>query len=163
MPRGPRYAILVDGYNVIMRHPRWRQLPLQEGRRRLLAHVAGIHWPVPSASVTVVFDTRGENAGHDPQPDLRVRFASPSADAYLQDAIRRSHSPRQLIVISDDGEILRTARSHGAQRYPAAWLFAKPASVTAGKPEGPAKGALPAAEARSITEELAKRWLRRAD
>ena len=160
MGTAPRYSILIDGYNVIKRHPDWRHLPLQAARRRLLGHLAGVRWPVPTPSIVVVFDTQGDDAGHAPQSNLRVQFASPSADAYLQDAIRRSPSPRHLVVISDDGEILRTAKSHGAQRYPTSWIFVHSAPAAGSRASHPPKGSLPAAEARRITEELAKRWLR---
>ncbi len=162
MAIAPRYSILIDGYNVIKRHPNWRHLPLQEARRRLLGHLASVRWPVPSPMIVAVFDTQGDDAGHAPQPNLRVQFASPSADAYIQDAIRRSPAPQHLLLISDDGEILRTAKSHGARRYPVSWLFAAP-KPPAGSSSAEAKGALPASEARRITEELAKRWLRRSE
>ncbi len=156
-----RYTVLVDGYNVIKRHPSWERLPLREARQHLIELLTHTRWPVPAPCVLVVFDTRGPSEAYQPTAHLRVHFAAPSADAYIQEAIRNSPSASCLLVISNDGEILRTAKSHGARRYPTQWLFAhQPARTHRPDADGEADArALPARSARHITEELAKRWL----
>jgi predicted RNA-binding protein with PIN domain len=160
MDAAGRYTILVDGYNVIKRHGAWDRLPLAEGRRRLVQLLADVRWPVPRPRIIIVFD--GPEAGQGSGGGgVQVRFAAPSADADIQDAIRTSRSPQRLIVISDDGEILRTAKSHGVTRYPGRWLFARRAATTTRHPhDAPDTIDLPAATARRITDELAARWLK---
>jgi predicted RNA-binding protein with PIN domain len=157
---GPRnYTILIDGYNVIKRHPGWARLGLQEARRRLLEHVGRGRWPMTPCRVRVIFDGPGlEETLHELTPTVSARFASPSADAYILKAIRESREPDRLLVISDDGEILRTAKSHGVRRQPVAWLLKPEALPQRPRHAESEQPALPAAEARRITEELAKRW-----
>ena len=154
-------TILIDGYNVIKRHEPWRRLTPQDGRTRLLALVSGIGWPVPVLRTVVVFDGRGADvAAVHRVGAVEVRFASPSADACLQHAIRTSTHPDRLIVVTDDGDILRTAKSHGAHCRSSQWLLTLGLRAPRhGEPAEERRAALPAAEARRITEELAKRWL----
>lgn len=155
------YTVLIDGYNLIKRHAPWRRLALPEARHRLIELLGRTRWPVPTPRVIVVFDgTAEESAVHRSASHVEVRFAAPSADALLQELIRTSSAPSRLLVMSDDREILNTAKSHGAVRYSAQWVFDRldPASqrrhgVTADKPS------LAAADARRITEELLARWL----
>jgi predicted RNA-binding protein with PIN domain len=164
MSRAQDHTIFIDGYNVAKRPAAWRDLPLLELRERLLQLVQRIRWPVPVHRIVIVFDG-GEPGlpsravhGH-----IDVRFAAPSADAYIQEAIRASRTPQRLLIVSDDQEILRTARSHGAQRHSAKWLLdrADAAPKPSGRPhETPDKPSLPARTARRITEELEQRWLR---
>lgn len=168
MPAATDYTVLVDGYNVIHQHPAWRRLPLQAARRQLILWLNGARWPVPVGRILVIFDSPdgqpGAGAGA-----VRVQFAAPSADAELQAQIRASRTPGRLLVVSDDLEILRTAKSHGAVRHSCRWLLSRP---QASEPNSAARrgregagrrddrGPLPAASARRITEELAKRWLK---
>ena len=160
----PGYTVLIDGYNAIKRHAAWAKLPLSEGRRRLIELVQHARWPVPIASVTIVFDGHAsEFPSQRTVGLLRVRFATPTADTDIMQTIRTSHSPDHLLVISNDGEILRTAKSHGVLRYAVEWLVE--ARVRAARPgqrihDGHVeKPTPPAKTAREITEELAKRWL----
>ena len=155
------YTVLIDGYNVIKRHAAWERLSLHEARTRLVALLGQTRWPVPVSRVMIIFDS--------PDPDgtslqisnsLFVRFAAPCADAEIQHLIRTSSSPLRVIVMSDDGEILRTAKSYRTLRYPTKWLF-EHGSTTRRQPPESDKVPPSAEAARRITEELAKRWLRR--
>ncbi len=168
MPAAPDYTVLVDGYNVIHQHPAWRRLPLEAARRQLILRLSGTRWPMPVGRVLVVFDSPDGQPGTGTGA-VRVQFAAPSADAELQAQIRSSRTPKRLLVISDDLEILRTAKSHGAARHSCRWLLSRPPAHepgpgTPGGREGAGRtddrGSLPAASARRITEELAKRWLK---
>lgn len=165
------YSILVDGYNVIKRHAPWSRLVLEDGRRRLIGLLQHARWPVPVTRIIVVFDTHDAEAGcHRMNDHVEVRFASPSADAYLQDAIRALRAPARLLVISDDREILSTAKSHHAHWRHTSWLFEHAGSgAKSSKPARDPKRSSrhepeddhpSAGIARSITEEMAKRWLR---
>ncbi len=153
-------TILIDGYNVIKRHEPWRRLTPQDGRTRLLALVSGIRWSIPVLRTVVVFDgLKGTGAAVHSTGAVEVRFASPSADAWVQHTIRTSTHPDRLIIITDDGDILRTAKSHGARCHSSLWLLALGLKPRERTEPTEAHSVLPAAEARRITEELAKRWL----
>ena len=153
-------TVFIDGYNVIMRHVPWRRLPLREGRRHLEELAARLRWPVPAARVVVVFDGREAGPGLvAPRAGVvQVCFASPSADAYIQQAIRTSPHPERLLVISDDREILRTAKHHGVRCQAGRWLLERGLPSRSAAPSGD-RPALPAAAARRITDELSRRWL----
>ena len=156
--------ILVDGYNVILRHAPWARLGLADARDHLLALLARTRWPLPDPTVVAVFDapessdSQALDVGR-----IRVRFAAPSADAFIQETIRASDAPERLAVVSDDGEILRTAKSHRVRRYPTAWLFrAAPSGRPGPHAEPPTDDRpLPPGAAERITRELADRWLKR--
>jgi hypothetical protein len=153
-------TILIDGYNVIKRHPEWAGLSLQRGRERLIGLVRHARWAALPRRVQVVFDGSGpEESLQELTGSLSVRFARPSADAYMLDAIRAAREPGRLLVVSDDGEIARAAKSHGIRCEPVAWLL-KPAGAppTDRRHADADKPSLSAADARRITEELAKRW-----
>ena len=157
--------MLVDGYNVIKRHAAWHALPLEDGRSRLAALAGRVRWPFPASRVILVFDSRSADAaaGSRRAGPVHLQFASPSADAYIQDAIRSARDPSRLLIITDDGDILRTAKSHGAAARSGAWLLgrAEPRPGTGkGGEAASGRSTLSASEARRITEELARRWLR---
>lgn len=156
------YTVLVDGYNVIKRHASWAALPLAAARARLLDALGAAPWPVPVDRIIAVFDAQGAGLGSSERPGGRVaaEFAR-SADAALQERIRRHAHPDRLLVISDDRDILDTARSHGALRYPARWLTerGRTGPQRAGRDAASSCPSIPASAARRITEELAKRWL----
>lgn len=153
------YTAILDGYNIIKRHPQWARLPLERGRQQLAGFLAGYRWPLPVSRVVVVFDSQAPQGGDYLVGAVTVRFASPSADAAIQELLRADPQPRRLLIISDDREILDTARAHGARCQSSAWLWqARPGAAAAAAPED--KADLPAAHARAITEEMARRWLR---
>ena len=154
------YTVLIDGYNVIKRSAAWERMPLAEARQRLIGLLNQTRWPFPPSRIVLVFD--GQASG-DLLPKsnrcLQVHFAVPSADAYIQHVIRTSQSPTRLLVISNDGEILRTAKSHGVRFSSADWLLTRSRSTPQCPDDASDKTALPASTARRITEEPAKRWL----
>jgi predicted RNA-binding protein with PIN domain len=162
MPSASGYTALLDGYNILLRHAAWAKLPLAEGRQRLVDWLAQCRWPVPVVRVRVIFDTREPHADSEQAIGaIRVQYASPSADAAIQAAIRASAHPQRLIIVTDDQEILATARAHGARCLPpaalrAAQIAARPSRQGSEEP----KAGLSAARARAITEELARRWLK---
>jgi predicted RNA-binding protein with PIN domain len=155
------YTVLIDGYNVIKRHADWERLTLREARRRLIELTGRTRWPIPVSCVIVVFDGQVSDAPVTlwSTKNLHVHFATPSADAHIQEIIRTSSSPSCLLVISDDGEILRTAKSYGVQRFPTLWLFQRRRPTPRTHDAEPDRTFLSAITARRITEELAKRWL----
>ena len=155
------YTALIDGYNVIKRHPAWARLHPAEGRQRLTQHLLGARWPVPIVDIVAVFDAPATGVQH-VSPLLQIRFAAPSADQWLQETVRASHTPDRLLIVTDDREILSTAKQHGTRCHSTAWLLERRRTTPIPRPQGrrtsPAKE-LPAAQARRITEEFERRWL----
>ncbi len=158
------YVVLIDGYNLL-----YRVWPapgrLAEARDRLLQWLEGVRWPIPVTDIRVVFDSRGEARAHAAHRGRVAVSFLPSADAGLQDMIRRAPAPHRLLLLSDDRAITDTAKDYGVQVRSCAWLAAR-----GGVPSGnartrqaartPDSAPLSAADARRITEELAHRWLR---
>ena len=163
-------TVLLGGYNIIHRHRPWQRLPLEEARRQLLQAAQAVRWPFAAAPrLVVVFDGPGSDRLH-PSARLQVLF-DPSADAAIQALIRRAAHPEQLVLISDDGELVRTAKAHRALQHSAAWFLERAGCLAAPAPRSTRRAARPdpssgdpgpsAADARRITEELAARWLKR--
>ena len=157
------YLILIDGYNVIKRHEAWGRLPLREARQQLIELLSRTRWPIPASRVLVIFDSKNpDGIAGEPRGKIGVRYTAPSADAYIQGAIRTHRMPKRLCVISDDMEIVRTARSHGASSYSVDWLLGRSLPRPAPRKREPERTHLSPGIARTITEELAKRWLGRS-
>ncbi len=168
-PRG--YTVLIDGYNVIKRHPDLARRSLEDARKHLVTRLNHTRWPTTPTRVIVVFDAPQSSDALRPhligQGKVQSCFAAPSADAYIQQTIRASTSAAQLCVITDDGAIVSTAKSHGVQRHTTQWLLERSGlAITPRRSQHPsdektsADATLSAQTARRITEELAARWLR---
>lgn len=168
MPEARRHTAVVDGYNVTQRSAQWRRLPIATARRQLSAYLQHFRWPVPIKETILVFDA-GQSQDLWPVQQITehfwVRFASPSADAYIQQLIRTSSKPQFLLIVTDDGEILQTARQHGAACLSTQELlakhFGKPKPSSQGVSEEKEKHTLSSKDLRTITEELTQRWLRK--
>src|SRR6185295_12880265 len=116
------HTILVDGYNLAHRRTQGRRLPPEQAREQVLALLRQTRWPFPGARLVVVFDGALPETGLPSSGGgLQVRFAA-SADAEIQAAIRDSGSPDRLAVVTDDGEIIRTAKSHRVRVFSCAWV-----------------------------------------
>lgn len=159
-----RKIVAIDGYNVIYQHREWAVLTAEEARRRLISFVRDKTWPFAVARCYVVFDAK-ESSRLVPAEELIVQFAAPSADSYIRDLARASAEPGRLAVISDDKEIIHTAKVCHAKHFTARW-FLEESFKKAGPPKGkaseePGKSGLSALESLQITEEMAEYWLRK--
>ncbi|HEX9780752.1 MAG TPA: NYN domain-containing protein [bacterium] len=157
------YDVLIDGYNVIKQHPAWDRLKLADARARVAAHASQAPWPFDVARVILVFD--GPDTSSFPSGGrVTIQFASPSADAFIQRRIRSHSAPRRLVLVSDDGELIQTARVHASRRESCRWLLELGRSPKQGRGRGvpeepqdkPGPSTLPA---QAITDELRRRWL----
>lgn len=158
------YTVFVDGYNLIKRHPAWCDLSLPQARGVALANLQQIRWPFPVRKLVIVFDAQENRAvrvAASGSCDVEIRYATPSADAAIEEAVRQSQRPESLIVISDDRAIQHTAKSHSVAFYPSRWLFRcnRAKRAFSSRDVDAAEKLLPGASARMITEELARRWL----
>lgn len=158
-----KYTVYIDGYNLAHRRPEWRRLRPEQARDQVRGLLAQTRWPFPSPRVVVVFDSASPEAGGGGGGAVRVRFAK-SADAEIQQAIRDCAAPSRMAVVTDDAEILRTAKSHGVKMLSCEWVFQhsgnRPSTPRSSTHDDSGKTSLPAAQARSITEELERRWLK---
>ena len=155
------YLILIDGYNVLYAvRPRPTARQLAAARQALVERLEQAGWPVPAGDICVFFDSREPAETSGPRGWVRIRFV-PCADTAIQAAIREHPAPREVLVVSGDQEIVRTAKSHGAQVRSPAWLSARlwPSPARRGPQPEAGRPELPAAAARRITDELARRWL----
>lgn len=154
------YQVLVDGYNVIKRHPAWRRMPLLQARQQLTNTLRLTRWPVPISRIDLLFDSARQPTDMPYQVDgIRVIFATPTADAVIQDAIRQNSNPGHLVVISDDREILDTAKAHGALRYSTRWLLERSHPHPPNSPlPGTERTSLTSKETRQINAELRRHW-----
>ena len=152
-------VVLIDGYNVIHKHAAWQNAALERGRESLIFHVRNLRWPFPVERSVIVFDA-GENSAVSPAPGLQVRYATPSADAYIREAVRSAEDPTRLVVVSDDNEVLHTAKRFRAKILSSSWLLARGRVLKPQPSEGtaPAPG-LSALQKRRINEELTKKWI----
>ena len=154
-------TILIDGYNVIKRHPGWADISLLQARSRLIELLRHTRWPFPVARLIVFFDAPEDHLARidSDKPAIEVRYAAASADSAMQAFMRQAKQPERLVCISDDRAIQHTAKSHGSRLYPGRWLFEHRASSHAAKQGDVGQKSLSAAQARMITEDLARHWL----
>ena len=155
-------CVYIDGYNVIKRQALFEGLPLEAARKRLENFLARVRWPFPISAVHVVYDAPEASVVR-PSSRLTLRFA-PSADLFIQEAARSTARSERMVVITDDREIQHTVRVNRGKVFPTSWLMeralpsTRSARVGYVRSEDAEKG-LPPAEARSITEELRRKWL----
>jgi uncharacterized protein len=141
---------LIDGYNLLHAMGRLSarsgKHALEGARRALLLLVRAGHGP-GSGDVTVVFDAHDPPPGAQTEIDfsgIHVRFSrGQTADDLIEDLIRADHSPRFLVVVSDDHRIQQAARRRGCKVQGCLdyyeGLLARPAPSQAPPPEQPAK------------------------
>ena len=109
---------LIDGYNLLhamgVLGGRVGPQGLAKARLSLLGLLRGA-LDKEASSVTVVFDAAGAPPGaidDQEHQDMHVRFASehPQADDLIESMIRKSPTPKQLTVVSDDHRIQKAAQ-----------------------------------------------------
>jgi predicted RNA-binding protein with PIN domain len=112
----PQTHLVVDGYNVTKQG--YGELPLEDQRGRLVTALGSLAART-QAEITCVFD--GADVG---VPALaaasarrvRVRFsaAGVSADDVIRELVRAEPAGRPVVVVTNDGEVLRDVRLAGA-------------------------------------------------
>ena len=159
MASGLGYRAVIDGYNVIKQDSQLARLSLAAAREQLLVLVQQTRWPVPVSRVDLIFDSaRAPDFPVSRRASVYVSFATPSADAAIQDIIQTSSQPDRLLIISNDRAILHTAQRHGTHRYAVAWLLLRSRPGTQPSAKQPKPKALTSSEARRITDELKQRF-----
>ncbi len=117
-------AVLVDGYNVAMLGWPADRIDVQRGRLLDgLENVARRH----GTDVTVVFDGAAVVGAHADRRRMARVVYSPdgvTADDVIRDEVRRLPSTRTVVVVTNDGEIVRDVRALGANVVPSNALLA---------------------------------------
>ncbi|MCE9614771.1 MAG: NYN domain-containing protein [Lentisphaerae bacterium] len=113
--------ILVDGYNVIRRTPRWHDLfrrDMAAARKVLIQHCSTLKTSRRDITeILVFFDGDSSVAAHPTPhvPGVRIVFTSTGveADERIVEATR-SGAPHGTVVVSDDTEVVGRCRDLGA-------------------------------------------------
>jgi len=113
---------LIDGYNVIRCHAPWRSVFAKDmARARELLQAYCAEWRARRkdvGTVAVIFDGSSSVVGASPQPPAGVTVvftrSGEEADCRIRGRIASAADPGALIVVSNDREITRFARSQGA-------------------------------------------------
>lgn len=108
---------ILDGYNIIKCVDAWADVALEQGRQALLAM---INHERPQGSlrnaVTVVFDGKDDVWGAPSGGIARVVFTSgQSADDYIKNTVELSQDKKNIVVVSNDKEIVCYARKLGTK------------------------------------------------
>ncbi len=112
---------LIDGYNVIRRDPRLREVEnrqgLEAGRAALVSQLKTLA-VLASTRTTIVFDGSGDVVSPTPtgHPNLRIIFSIPpaNADAKIVAMVRGNKTPEQVAVVTADQELSWQVRKAGA-------------------------------------------------
>lgn len=111
-------VVLVDGYNVTFKN--WEKLAVQEQRHRFLRKIEELSARYSGAEFVVVFD--GTETDYDyiattaRSLGVTVRFSEPgvTADDHIINQCESYPLSRQIVVVSEDGEVREGARDRGA-------------------------------------------------
>jgi len=117
-------ALIVDGYNVAKLT--WPSRTLEQQRTALLDAVENLARRY-GTDLTVVFDGADVVGAHAARRRLvRVTYspAGVTADDVIRDEVRRLPSGRNVVVVTNDQEIVRDVRSWGANPLPSNALVA---------------------------------------
>ena len=166
------HTIIVDGYNVIYRVPRFKaQLDkrLQSGREALLRYCS--EWKARRRDVDrfyVVFDgdssvIGGEAAASAPGVRALYSKTGETADRRIRRMLDQADRREQITVVSDDNEVRDSARVHH-MRSMSATEFARMRTSGSTDPsrtgESETEQPLSPSAAKAITDELRNLWER---
>lgn len=107
---------MIDGYNLIKRNPALANKRLEEGRQALVTLIER-HRPQGSLrnSVTIVFDGQPGMYGIPVVSEVKVVFTEyESADDLIKERVQGSKNKKDIIVVTDDRQLLLYVRNLGA-------------------------------------------------
>ncbi len=175
-----RYTVIIDGYNVIYRIPRFKaQLDksLQAGREALLGYCS--EWKMHRRDVdrcTVVFDGDSSVLGGEQAvsaPGVRALYSKTgeTADRRIRRMLEHADRHEHIVVVSDDNEVRESARIHHMSAMSASDFgrtgvrnrnpnsrTAEPGTTKGKRRLEDAGDSLPPATEKAITDELRRIW-----
>lgn len=116
-------AVLVDGYNVAMLG--WSSLTIAEQRRAVVELAENLARRF-GTDITIVFDgAEVVGAATDGRRVVRVVYSPPDviADDVIRAEVARLPSDRQVVVVTNDAEIVRDVRAAGANPLASDWFL----------------------------------------
>ena len=107
--------IVIDGYNFIFRVYDFKQTELQEMRERFLLRLQN-YVEKKQVRIEVVFDSQENDfpSSFSSRKGLKIVFCQ-DADDYIREVVRNSEKKASILVVSEDGEILRDVRRCGVK------------------------------------------------
>lgn len=110
--------ILVDGYNLLFRCIRAGSKSLREQREELIEVIDG--WASStSLDIRMIFDGRSDfkDLSHSTFQAITVIYSidGQTADEYILHEVEASPQPQQIVVVSSDKRLVKSAREHGAK------------------------------------------------
>ncbi len=107
--------IIIDGYNFIFRMYSFKKGELQEVREKFLLHLQN-YIEKKKVGIEVIFDSREKELfpSVSSRKGLKIVFCK-DADEYISEAVRNSEKKGSILVVSEDGEILRDVRECGVK------------------------------------------------
>ncbi len=161
-------TVIVDGYNVIYRIPRFKvQLDrsLQAGREALLRYCS--EWKTRKRDVDrfyVVFDGDSSVVGGEATasaPGVRAIYSKTgeTADRRIRRMLDQAEGHERIVVVSDDNEVRDSARVHHMSSMSALDFARRNTPSSRQSPQhGDDDAALSPSEKRMITDELRSLW-----
>lgn len=106
---------IIDAYNVIHRHSSLRERAKKDingARQQLIVLVSGFAGQGKKGVILVFDGSSGEEKGE--SPTVRLIFSDPgsNADRKIKEIIDNTHNPRNLVIVSSDGEVARYGKLH---------------------------------------------------
>ena len=154
---------ILDGYNVINKTAFLNHKKLRDARDALLSFI-DTYRPQGSFNnrITVVFDGKEGIAGFAHRYDSCVVFTkNESADTRIKSLVDKSSNAKNIIVVSDDKDIIFYCRYQGAKILPVDDFIKKAHKKTkSNKAKGAELFELSVLDRKKINDELKKIWLK---
>ena len=162
---------LVDGYNVIRQIPNLDDKSLEDGRAWLIRFIQN-NRPQGSHrnSATLVFDGQEGISFPNFSMGVNVVFSrGESADDVIKRLVEDSPAPRDIVLVTDDRDLLHFCRTLGAESWSVAQFLAQGQKTGARLRSGVARSRSPKAEGKTIptvfedkvNRELKDLWLKK--
>lgn len=152
---------ILDGYNIIKQLPEHNKKKLHSSRGALISFIEAKH---PQGSrknkVTIVFDGKEDVFGEDASASAEIIFTkNESADDKIKRMVERAKNPKEIVVVTDDREIIFFVKYCGARSMKVK-EFLSPAGPKTPIKEIDDEKHIPAEVQYHINEELKKIWLK---
>lgn len=156
---------VLDGYNILKQVSYLVDKKIKEGRLGLIKMLQA-STQLKKQAITIVFDGYDDSGGQIIREGFKVIFsANLSADDKIKNLVERSHDKRQIVVVTDDKEILFFVKALGANILKVAdfifWISGRQAQERnkSSQVQDDDKS-LDYRQVLDINRELKKRWLK---
>ncbi len=152
-------ALLIDGHNLIAKMP-GMSLADPGDEQQLIQILRRYAWR-KRKKISVVFDPGllpGLSAPATSGSNINVIYApqNHTADSVIIQRVKRHRNPREILVVSSDGEIVRTVQKYGARTISSRAFALELRSVTQPAPNESEK---PMAETGTVSPDEVAYWL----